>query len=270
MNKELKKIVNDNKSGSLQILSNLIKYCKRIYLSNDELKSVCEIAELNLFHFAAIKNFILLLDKKIKNSNPEQIFKFLIDYESEQNYVAHSIYLKNKKILSKINSFTTISFSKTILDLIKIIYEEKKLSSEEKLKVFVLESRPMLEGRKFISELSKLNLDATLVVDSLMCYAVKESDAVLIGADQIYNNGNVVNKIGSYSLALCAKEFNKPFYIIADKSKYVTKDSDRKEIKYASNNYPSSQVWKTKRIVNILNQYFEEVPAKHITKILSY
>ncbi len=258
MRNELQKIIEDITSGSLKILLNLVKYSKSNYANIGELKSICEVAKKKLSHFAAIKNFITQFQKKVSSSNSNEILLFLKDYESKLQNVSYNIYEKNKDILSGLNSITTLSFSKTLLEIIKIISEYNR-----KLKVFVLESRPILEGRKFISELNKLDIDSTLIVDSLMCYALKKSEAVIIGADQILKNGNVVNKIGSYPLALCAKEFNKPFYVIADKSKFVFK------LKYKTINNNDSEVWKTRKRIKIINHYFEEVPSKLITKILT-
>jgi translation initiation factor 2B subunit (eIF-2B alpha/beta/delta family) len=258
MNRELYKIINDNKSGSLQILNNLIKFCRKNLSDRNELSNVCELSRKKLFQFAVIENFIVLFEKKISKSNSEELETFLLDYEMKLKNISDVIYLENKAILNKLKSFTTISFSKTLLDIIKIRIKEKN-----NLKVFVLESRPMLEGRKFALELSKLNVNVTLVVDAFMCYAVKNSNAILIGADQILKNGNVVNKIGSYPLALCAKELKKTFYVIADKSKFVNKS------KYIPNSFQGSEVYSTKKNITIVNQYFEEIPSKFITKILT-
>ncbi|MCX7611857.1 MAG: hypothetical protein N2043_09755, partial [Ignavibacterium sp.] len=247
MKKQLDKIINDSESGSNQILLNLIEYCKKYYDNSEELKLIIKKSEESLSHFATIKQFIKKLKKKLNESTYEDLLIFLNDYKTKNLDSIISIYNTNKDLFSQIKSFTTISFSKTILDVVKIVAKEKK-----KLKVFVLESRPVFEGRKLASELCKINVDVTLIVDALMCYAVKNSDTVLVGADQILKNGNVVNKIGSYPLAICAKKFNKPFYVIADKSKFVNKT------KFFPNSSPENEIWKTRNRVKIINHYFEE------------
>lgn len=258
MNKELKNIINDNSSGSNQILLKLIDYCKKNYRSVEDINLVCKVSREKLLHFASIKNFINELKQKINHSSEKELLRFLIDYETAQIDAASLIYHNHHNTFDKIKSLTTISFSKTVLDIIKLISKRRK-----NLKVFVLESRPILEGRKLADELIKLNINTTIVVDSLMSYAVKNSDSVVIGADQILKNGNVVNKIGSFALALCAREFNKPIYVVADKSKFVNSS------KFVPKKYPNSEVCKTKKKIKIVNHYFEEVPANLITKILS-
>lgn len=258
MNKRFKEIVNNNSSGSNEILLSLISYCKKHYQNFNEIKLVCHISQEKLFHFATVKNFIIELKTQINHKNPEGLLNFLNNYELHQLYSVSKIYEYHKETLNNLKSITTISYSKTVLDIIKLIIQSRK-----KLKVFVLESRPILEGRNLAEELIKIKVDATILVDSLMSYALKNSEAVIIGADQILKNGNVVNKIGSYTLALCAKEFNKPFYVIADKSKFINSS------KFIAKDYPKSEVWNTKKKIKIVNHYFEEVPTYLITKILS-
>lgn len=257
MNKQLEKIIKDNTSGSLQILFNLISYCKQ-QKDIKELKSVISSSKKYLFHFSVIADFIKELEKHTYTKSIEKILDFLSKYELEQKNIGEAIYNSNRNILRKINSFTTISYSKTLEEVIKFWSKDKN-----RIKAFILESRPMFEGREFSLALKKYKIDSTLLVDSMMAYAVKNSDAVLIGADQILKNGNVINKVGSLPLCLCAAEFNKPVYVVAGKEKFTNKT------KFSPDNYSSKEVWKTKKEINIINQYFEEVPKRFITKMLT-
>lgn len=258
MNKELSKILDDNISGSNQILSNLIDYCKKHSTDLEQLKIVCENAKDRLSHFAVVEKFVSQLEKIISKSEVSDVYKFLSNYENKKIESIQSIYQKNKVLLDTFESFVTISFSKTLLEIIKI-----KNEVNPNLKIFVLESRPVLEGRELVKKLIKLKIDTTLLVDSLMNYAVKNSQAVVIGADTILKNRNVINKIGSYPLALCAREEGKPFYVVAERSKFVNRN------KFTTNFYPKEEVWRSNSDVKIINQYFEEIPSRLITKIIT-
>lgn len=258
MKKELNKIIRDNSSGSVQILLRLIEYLKKNINNVNEIMMVCQIVKSELSHFAVIKKFISELENKIDNSSPEKILQFILLAEHKQRNSAELIYYSNKKIFDSISSFSTISFSKTLLEIVKIWMKETT-----KLEAFVLESRPIFEGRKFASKISKLNVKTTLTVDCMMAEVVINSDAVFIGADQILKNGNVVNKIGSYPLALCAKELQIPFYVVASKDKFINK------IKFSPKSQSPSEIWQTKKEIRIMNNYFEEVPNHLITKILT-
>jgi methylthioribose-1-phosphate isomerase len=86
------------------------------------------------------------------------------------------------------------------------------------VRVWVDETRPVLQGARLTAwELEQLGIPATLVADvtaaSLM--ARSEVDVVIVGADRIAANGDVANKIGTYSLAVLARHHGVPFYVAA-------------------------------------------------------
>jgi methylthioribose-1-phosphate isomerase len=84
--------------------------------------------------------------------------------------------------------------------------------------VFADETRPFLQGARLTAwELQQDGIPATLIADSMAGHfmARGEVNAVVVGADRIARNGDVANKIGTYSLAVLAKENGIPFYVIA-------------------------------------------------------
>jgi methylthioribose-1-phosphate isomerase len=84
--------------------------------------------------------------------------------------------------------------------------------------VFADETRPFLQGARLTAwELQKDGIPATLIADSVAGHlmAVGEVNAVVVGADRIAGNGDVANKIGTYALAVLAKENGIPFYVVA-------------------------------------------------------
>ncbi len=101
----------------------------------------------------------------------------------------------------------TISRSAAVLALCKFLQARGRLVA-----VHVLESRPQLEGRKTAEELAAAGIPVTLVVDALGPSLVRECDAVVAGADSVLRDGALVNKIGTYPLALAARAAGKPFY----------------------------------------------------------
>ena len=87
--------------------------------------------------------------------------------------------------------------------------------------VWVDETRPVLQGARLTAwELQQLGIPATLVVDSMAgsLMAAGEVDLAIVGADRIAANGDVANKIGTYSLAVLARFHNVPFYVAAPTS----------------------------------------------------
>lgn len=87
--------------------------------------------------------------------------------------------------------------------------------------VFVDETRPFLQGARLTAwELQRANIPLTLITDSMAGYFMRrgEIDCVIVGADRIVANGDVANKIGTYSLAVLAKAHGIPFYVAAPSS----------------------------------------------------
>lgn len=97
-----------------------------------------------------------------------------------------------------------------------VFYKAKEMG--KKIKVFVPETRPFLQGARLTAwELSKNGIDLTLIADNAIAITFdKENiDAVFVGADRIAMNGDFANKIGTLGLAIISKYFNVPFYTVA-------------------------------------------------------
>ena len=87
--------------------------------------------------------------------------------------------------------------------------------------VFVDETRPFLQGSRLTAwELQQMGVPMTLITDNMAGHFMSRGqvDLVLVGADRIAANGDVANKIGTYSLAVLAREHDVPFYVVAPTS----------------------------------------------------
>jgi len=106
----------------------------------------------------------------------------------------------------------------TALGVIRRAYEGGK-----RLQVWVDETRPFLQGARLTAwELSKLKIPYKIITDSAAGFLMKRGlvQAVIVGADRIALNGDTANKIGTYSLALLAKNHGIPFYVCAPSSTF--------------------------------------------------
>jgi len=104
----------------------------------------------------------------------------------------------------------------TALGVIRAAREQGK-----KISVFVTETRPLLQGARLTAwELMREDIPVTLITDSMAGYFMKQNkiDCVIVGADRIAANGDVANKIGTYTLAVLARENSIPFYVTAPTS----------------------------------------------------
>ena len=107
------------------------------------------------------------------------------------------------------------------------------VAAGKKIKVFADETRPFLQGARLTAwELAKDNIPVTLITDNMAGHFMQRGgiQAVIVGADRIAANGDVANKIGTYTLAVLAKENDIPFYVAAPLSTIDLNTSSGDEI----------------------------------------
>ena len=93
----------------------------------------------------------------------------------------------------------------------------------KRVQVYADETRPLLQGARLTAwELMQGGIDVTLITDNMMARVMYEGriDAVFVGSDRIARNGDVCNKIGTYGVALAAREHGIPFYVVAPLSTF--------------------------------------------------
>src|SRR6266550_4504939 len=153
-----------------------------------------------------------------------------------------------------------------------------RAAAERGKKVAVLadETRPFLQGARLTAwELVKDGIDTTVITDNMAASMMRlgHVDLVVVGADRIAANGDVANKIGTYGVAVLAKEHEIPFYVAAplstidlntaDGSKIPIEERSDREVTHigASRLTPAG--------AHIRNPAFDVTPAKYITAIIT-
>ncbi len=159
----------------------------------------------------------------------------------------------------------------TALGVIRAAVEAGK-----KVAVFADETRPFLQGSRLTAwELMKDNIPVTLICDNMAGYLMSkgEIDCVIVGADRIAANGDTANKIGTYTVAVLAREHGLPFYVAAplstidlaipDGSAIPIEERDAREVTHSGerNLAPEGVV--------VRNPAFDVTPARLITAIIT-
>lgn len=155
------------------------------------------------------------------------------------------------------------------------VYRAKQLG--KRIKVYACETRPLLQGARLTCwELKKNKVDVTLICDNMAGYLMQQGkiDKVFIGADRIAANGDSANKIGSYSLAVLARQHRVPFYVVAPHSTVDKRlaGGSRIPIEQRSGKEVSELFFKKPIAlaqVKIYNPAFDVVPARLITAIVT-
>jgi translation initiation factor eIF-2B subunit alpha len=88
--------------------------------------------------------------------------------------------------------------------------------------IIILEGRPDASGAKAAAHVyAKAGIPTTVVLDSAMAHVMERVDMVIVGAEGVVENGGIINKIGTYAMAIAAKELGKPFYVAAESFKFA-------------------------------------------------
>lgn len=93
-------------------------------------------------------------------------------------------------------------------------------NSNKRFHVYVTRSSPDNTGEQMCNELQKAGIDCTLILDSAIGYIMENIDIVLVGAEGVVESGGIINRVGTYTMALCAREMKKPFYVLAESFKF--------------------------------------------------
>ncbi|MBC7928156.1 MAG: S-methyl-5-thioribose-1-phosphate isomerase, partial [Bryobacteraceae bacterium] len=148
--------------------------------------------------------------------------------------------------------------------------------SGKKIDVFADETRPFLQGARLtVWELQQDDIPATLITDSMAGHFLKSGriGCVVVGADRIAANGDVANKIGTYSVAVLAKENNIPFYVAAPVSTLdltlASGDLIPIEERDASEVVKVAGVSMAPEGTNVRNPAFDVTPARYVTAIIT-
>jgi methylthioribose-1-phosphate isomerase len=159
----------------------------------------------------------------------------------------------------------------TALGVIRAAVEAGK-----KIQVYADETRPFLQGARLTAwELVKDGIPTTVISDNMSGAMMRQGriGAVIVGADRIAANGDVANKIGTYTVAVLAKEHGIPFYVAAPISTVDLETPDGSKIPIEQRNAAEVTHFAGKLItpegVSIENPAFDVTPAKYVTAIVT-
>jgi methylthioribose-1-phosphate isomerase len=196
------------------------------------------------------------------------------DVQSCRTLGAHGAGLvpESAKILTHCNAgaLATAGYG-TALGVIRAAAEQGK-----KIAVLADETRPFLQGARLTAwELVKDGIETTVITDNMAGAMMRlgHVDLVVVGADRIAANGDVANKIGTYGVAVLAKEHGIPFYVAAPLSTVDlgTPDGGRIPIEERSDREVThiGAARLTPTGAHVRNPAFDVTPAKYVTAIIT-
>ena len=159
----------------------------------------------------------------------------------------------------------------TALGVIRALKESGK-----QFEVYVNETRPFLQGARLTAwELKKEKIPATLVTDNMVGYLMQQGrvDAVVVGCDRVAANGDVANKIGTYTVAVLAQRHGIPFYVAGPTSSIDITCTSGKDIPIEQRAATEVSHIFGKALapqgMKVLNPAFDVTPEELITAIIT-
>ncbi len=159
----------------------------------------------------------------------------------------------------------------TALGIIRSAFAEKK-----KIEVYVDETRPFLQGARLTCwELDRENIPVILITDNMAGHLMQRGliSLVVTGADRIARNGDTANKIGTYTLAILAKEHGIPFYVAAPLSTidFSLENGSRIPIEERAPHEVRELEGQCLALphIKVLNPVFDVTPAEYISAIIT-
>src|ERR1700694_5349784 len=150
------------------------------------------------------------------------------------------------------------------------------IEAGKKIHVYADETRPFLQGSRLTAwELMKDGIPTTVISDNMAGVMMQQGKigAIVVGADRIAANGDVANKIGTYTLAILAKEHGIPFYVAAPISTVDLATPDGGKIPIEQRNAREVTHIAGKQMVpdgvQVENPAFDVTPAKYVTAIIT-
>jgi ribose 1,5-bisphosphate isomerase len=231
----------------------------------DELKEAQTIFSASRETEPLMRNAIRWLITQTQNANTEKVGEitklvvssaksFLSDLEDCKEMIAE---IGAKRIPDGSVIFTHCHSSTVTQMLIKAKVNGKNF------KVICSETRPAFQGRITAKELIDFDIETTFIVDSAARTFMKNVDMVIVGADAITSEGNVVNKIGSSGIAVLAHEARVPFYVVSELLKFDPETLQGECEKIEQRN--PSEVWSDapKKLL-VCNPAFDVTPNRYI------
>jgi ribose 1,5-bisphosphate isomerase len=207
--KAIEELTTKSKAQNKAQFMDQLSKARNILFSSRETEPLMRNAVRHIIHEAG----------KSKERNPKELTdlvrrvssKFLQDLETSKERIAE---IGSKRIKSS-SRILTHCHSSTVT----YMFERAKKEGKQ-FEVICTETRPLFQGRITARELLELGIKTTMIIDSAVRFFMNKVDLVMVGADAITSEGNVVNKIGTSLVALAANEARTPFYVVSELLKF--------------------------------------------------
>eukprot|EP01083_Nonionella_stella_P120196 359977_1 len=173
------------------------------------LNSVCN--QFKMFVFRRHQNTSHAKIKELKKEVVERGRFFVDRAKKARTFIAK----KAEFFIRDGSTILTHSKSSVVLAVLKHAKDEGK-----RFNVIITRTEPTGIGLSAAKEMEKLGIPVKVVLDSSVAVAMSEVDFVLVGAEGVTESGGIINRIGTYQMAILAKAMSRPFYVVVESHKF--------------------------------------------------
>ena len=196
--------------------------------------------------------------KKVIERAVQEAEEQLKEFQTQEAQIVKnaSAFIKNGSVIF------THCHSSSVVKTLELARKQGK-----KFEVICTETRPRWQGRMTAKDLTRAGIKTTMIVDSASMEFLPKTDMVLIGADAITHEGDVVNKIGTGLIGMLAKKFGKKVFVITHSMKYDPETRFKDE---PIEQRKPEEVWKNPpKNLLIRNPAFEKLEGKNVDLIIT-
>lgn len=218
-------VANDRTHGAAELLRSALQALRQ-FLDNVDEADYGDIDYL-MNELANLRNDMAGFSNCVRLLNNESIESLIRSVTQLQEYLASSSIQIAHHAVSVIQEpavILTNSRSSVVEQVLIALYRAGKVR-----RIIQLESRPAYEGRRNAERLIDCGMQVTVIPDAALGYWMHSADAVVVGADAISANGNFLGKIGCYPIAVLAHKEGIPYYVAAERLKFVHDLADEKQ-----------------------------------------
>jgi translation initiation factor eIF-2B subunit delta len=280
--KEVEIIHNDTQSGAAKIaedcLNTLKQECLRIgqLLERPILKTAIQML-LDTHPMATIENALLpiyvrmnqiLNTERLQKGNPRAIIEMIFNTHREKMRIGEKNTIRSLfTILKKEKSILTLSYSSTVIKALLQLSREGYRDKE----LFILESRPLKEGERTAQTLAMSGFKTHIGIDFAVTEFANKANLAVLGADMVHQNGQILNKMGSATVAELFSTRSKKVIVAASLSKICIRgiiDPDHSWHPIISHRNPKEITTVTNPNLIVWNKYFEIIQPKFISTLI--
>lgn len=243
--------------------------------------------------FTFLKKFVMDLNRDLDLDTIKQLCSDAIDAYIQERIIFADKAISKHARMKIVNGdvILTYAYSEVIQTLLLHAHQNK--TENKKFRVIIVDSRPLLEGRKMLDVLAKAGIQCTYIFLNSLSYVMKEVTKVFMGAAALMSDGSILSRVGTASVALMAQSNNIPVLFCCETYKITSRVQlesitgnelgnpddllsthcaiDRTRTGSCSNHKSEEplQEWRSVKTLKLLNLLYDLTPSEFVSGIVT-